>query len=95
MTSTEAVQQLHAIVFGVVQGVNFRYSTRREAQRLGLVGWVRNLPDGTVEVTAEGARAALEQLLSFLHKGPPAARVTHVQVEWRSPTGEFTQFEIR
>ncbi|MDW8395451.1 MAG: acylphosphatase [Anaerolineae bacterium] len=93
--SADATQQLHAIVFGTVQGVNFRHTTRLEAQRLGLVGWVRNLPDGTVEVTAEGARTALEQLLAFLHKGPPAARVTGVRAEWRAPTGAFTQFEIR
>ncbi len=88
-------QQFHAIVHGIVQGVNFRYATRQEAQRLGVVGWVRNLPDGTVEVLAEGKRAALESLLSFLHKGPPAARVTRVDVEWGSASGTFTRFEIR
>ncbi|MCS7087570.1 MAG: acylphosphatase [Thermoflexales bacterium] len=88
-------RQLHAIVHGVVQGVNFRYSTQREAQRLGVTGWVRNLPDGTVEVLAEGTQPALEALLSFLHKGPPAARVTHVEVRWGTASGRFVRFEIR
>ncbi|MCS7056031.1 MAG: acylphosphatase [Thermoflexales bacterium] len=86
--------RLHAIVRGVVQGVNFRYTTRREAQRLSLVGWVRNRPDGTVEVTAEGPRPQLEQLLDFLHRGPPMARVTAVEATWQPAGGEFTTFEI-
>ncbi len=87
--------RLHAIVRGIVQGVNFRYATRREAQRLLLTGWVRNRPDGTVEVIAEGPRAQLERLLDFLRSGPPMARVTGVEVTWQPATGEFAAFEIR
>lgn len=86
--------RLHAIVRGIVQGVNFRYYTRREAQRLLVTGWVRNLPDGTVEVTAEGSRAQLERLLDFLRVGPPMARVTGVEATWLPASGEFTTFEI-
>jgi acylphosphatase len=88
-------QRLHAIVTGMVQGVNFRYYTQERARSLRLTGWARNLPDGSVEVLAEGPRAALDQLLDFLHRGPPAASVTGVAEEWQAPTGEFQRFEIR
>lgn len=64
---------LHAVVHGRVQGVFFRASTQKKARALGLTGWVRNLPDGTVEVLAVGPRPALEALLAWLHEGPPLA----------------------
>jgi acylphosphatase len=89
-----ADQQLHAIVHGRVQGVSFRYYTLEAAQRQGVAGWVRNLPDGTVEVTAEGTRQQLDSLLAFLHQGPPGARVTQVDVEWRRATGQFRDFRV-
>lgn len=87
--------RLHAIVTGIVQGVNFRYYTRQQAQRLLLTGWVRNRVDGSVEVIAEGRREALQQLLDFLRIGPPSARVEGVEVTWSDATGEFSTFEIR
>ena len=87
--------RLHAIVSGRVQGVNFRYYTAQEAQRLHIVGWVCNNSDGTVEVMAEGPREQLEALLSFLHTGSPAAEVKSVQREWHEPTGEFDGFRTR
>jgi acylphosphatase len=87
--------QLHVVVHGRVQGVSFRYYTVLKAQNIGLVGWVRNLPDGTVEVTAEGERIQLEQLLEFLHHGPSGASVTSVDVKWLQPSGEITSFEVR
>jgi len=89
------IQQLHAIVRGRVQGVNFRSSTIHQASRLGLSGWVRNQPDGSVEVLAQGPRPTLEQLLTFLHQGPPGARVTAVEPAWQPPTETFNQFEVR
>jgi acylphosphatase len=88
-------QQLFAIVRGQVQGVNFRSSTQAQAKRLGLLGWVGNRPDGAVEVVAEGPRAALEQLLSFLQRGPRAAVVSQVEPAWRPATQSFKQFEVR
>jgi acylphosphatase len=88
-------QQLHAIVRGRVQGVNFRYYTLHTASELGLKGWVRNQIEGTVEVTAEGPRPHLERLLRFLHTGPANARVEEVEVEWRPATHEFEGFNIR
>ncbi len=87
-------EQLHAIVRGRVQGVSFRYYTHLRATELGLKGWVRNLPDGTVEVTAEGEREVLEALLAFLQEGPSGARVVSVLFDWRPASGEFDEFEI-
>jgi acylphosphatase len=86
--------RLHAIVEGMVQGVNFRFYTRRQARSLLLTGWVRNRPDGSVEVVAEGPRPQLESLLAFLHTGPPSAMVTRVASTWSAATGEFDAFEI-
>ena len=75
----------HAIVRGRVQGVSFRVYTQAEAQTLGLVGWVRNLPDGSVELEAQGNPASVEALLAWCHRGPSAARVDEVVVAEREP----------
>lgn len=88
-------RRLHAIVHGRVQGVSFRYYTTTAAQRLGVSGWVLNHPERTVEVTAEGTQAQLEALLDFLHRGPPEAEVTQVEVEWSAASGEFQGFTVR
>jgi len=87
--------RLRAVVHGRVQGVSFRYYTRREAGSLQLVGYVRNRRDGTVEVVAEGPRAALNRLLSFLRIGPSGAFVTQVDTEWSACQGLFDRFEVR
>ena len=84
----------HLIVEGRVQGVWFRDSTRQEAIRLGLTGWVKNRFDGTVEVVAEGPREKVETLVSWCHHGPPAARVTGVREFKEDFTGEFESFRI-
>ncbi|RIK44748.1 MAG: acylphosphatase [Chloroflexi bacterium] len=89
------MKRIIATVHGIVQGVSFREYTRREATRLRLTGWVANQPDGTVKVVAEGAEAALQQLVQWLRRGPPAARVDQVEVVWSETTGEFHQFGIR
>jgi len=86
---------LHAIVKGKVQGVWFRDSTCREASKLNLVGWVKNLVDGTVEVKAEGNKDELYQLVEWLNVGSARSDVENVDVIWTDPTGEFTQFEMR
>ena len=89
------MKRLEATIYGRVQGVSFRYYTRREALRLGLAGWVANQRDGTVRVVAEGAETALQELLAFLHRGPRAAHVTRIDAGWREATGAFSTFEIR
>lgn len=87
--------RIHAIVRGRVQGVNFRYHTTRTARRLGIRGWVANRADGSVETVAEGDRSDLEAFEEFLHRGSPAAEVASVEVNWKSPTGEFDGFRVR
>jgi len=81
-------------VRGRVQGVFFRDSTRRRAAELGVLGWVRNEPDGSVAVHAEGPAAAVEALLAFLHEGPPGARVEAVEAEPAAVEGH-EQFAVR
>ncbi|MCP4415882.1 MAG: acylphosphatase [Chloroflexi bacterium] len=88
-------KQLTAIVHGYVQGVSFRYYTRRAANQLGLAGWVANRWDGTVKVVAEGDEAALRGLLAFLHEGSPYANVQQVESSWAEATAAFSDFTIR
>ncbi len=90
-----APMRLSAIVHGRVQGVFFRDFTRRQAWELGVTGFVRNLPDATVEVVAEGQQDALEELLERLRMGPSGARVNKVDFSWSNHTGEFDHFEVR
>lgn len=88
--------RMRAIVKGIVQGVGYRYFAVYQAQKIsGIVGYVRNLRNGNVEVVAEGEKSKLEQFLSELRKGPVGAHVTDVDVFWEYPTGEFTNFSIR
>jgi len=68
------------VVHGQVQGVFFRDSTRRKARQLGVAGWVRNRPDGSVEAVFEGSPAAVEAAVGFVHGGPPRAHVDRVEV---------------
>lgn len=87
------MKRLHAIVHGRVQGVFFRYSTRKLAQKLkDVTGWVRNNRDGTVEVVAEGPESSLLTLLDFIQHGPKYATVTKVDSYWEEYSGEFKKF---
>jgi acylphosphatase len=81
-------------VSGEVQGVWFRESTRRRAESLGVTGFVRNRPDGSVEAVFEGAADAVRAAVDFVRVGPPAARVRHVEVVWSDATGSFADFRI-
>jgi len=78
---------LHAVVHGDVQGVGFRDFVQRLASRAGLSGWVRNRPDGTVEVLAEGDRQELGGLLEELSRGPGMAEVERVEADWEPEHG--------
>ena len=93
MTNLAAI---HVVVYGYVQGVFFRAFASRQATKLGLSGFVRNLPTGeAVEVQAEGERVQLEKLISSLKVGPPAARVEKVVTNWSKYTGSYSGFSIR
>ena len=92
---TDDVERLTATVRGRVQGVGFRRYVRRWARGLGLVGWVRNEPDGTVRVVAEGGAAALDRLARLLWGGPPGASVDGVDTERGGAEGGFGAFDVR
>lgn len=85
----------HLLVSGRVQGVAYRAATVRIAVPLGLTGWVRNLPDGRVEILAEGDDIFLERLEAWARKGPLQAKVATVEVQEEPATGEFDDFELR
>jgi len=80
---------------GRVQGVFFRDATRQRAQQLGVAGWVRNLADGRVEALFEGEAEAVEAALAFAREGPPAARVSSVEVEGPEPIDEPAEHGFR
>ena len=93
MTDSASFQ---AVVYGCVQGVFFRAFVFMRANRLGLTGYVRNLPGRkSVEVNAEGEREQLEELIGCLQVGPPAAIVERVEVNWSEYTGSYSSFDIR
>ena len=89
-----AVKALHAFVSGRVQGVGYRAFTRDVARKLGLKGFVKNLPDGRVEVYAEGDEEKLKELLEKLYQGPFLARVTDIEYYLTEPRGEYENFII-
>lgn len=76
------------VIRGRVQGVFFRAETRDRARSLGLAGWVRNVPDGTVEAVFEGDRERIDWMLAWCRRGPGLAEVDDIEVEWEEPRGE-------
>jgi acylphosphatase len=90
------LERIHLLISGRVQGVGFRYSALRTADSLGLRGWVRNLPDGRVEVMAEGDRGILDEFVQWCRRGPAGANVTNVSIESRNgvESTSFKTFEI-
>lgn len=95
--TAQPLARVHLRVAGTVQGVYFRASTQAQANRLGLVGWVRNRRDGTVEAVVEGPGPQVAQLVEWAHAGPPAARVAAVEATSIAPLGDHseTDFAIR
>lgn len=87
--------RVNIFVSGRVQGVFFRLETRRIAEELGITGWVKNLPDGRVEILAEGEKEKLEKLVEWVKRGPVFAKVDNLEVEWQEYRDEFNSFEIK
>jgi acylphosphatase len=81
--------RLHLVITGHVQGVAFRYSAQRQARLLGLNGWVRNLPDGSVEAVVEGKPEAARSFVTWTNSGPSSAAVDSVETDEESPRGEL------
>ncbi len=88
------MKRAHVIVHGKVQGVWFRAHTKGMADRIGVRGWVRNLPNGSVEAVFEGEDEKVEEMIKWCHTGSPMANVTKVEVEYEEPRGE-KDFSIR
>ncbi len=84
----------HVFVSGRVQGVSFRWYTQRQAQKLKLTGWVRNVRDGRVEAIFEGPEKAVRTAVAWCHTGQSPARVDKVEVNYEEPTGDFNRFRI-
>ena len=84
----------HIVFSGRVQGVGFRFTAHRIALRYELTGFVRNLPDGTVEVVAEGEAGCLDEMITRLRQGPPPARISEVLVSWHDATGRYPGFSV-
>ncbi|MCW8809685.1 MAG: acylphosphatase [Ignavibacteriaceae bacterium] len=82
-------------VNGLVQGVGFRYFVMREAQKLGLNGFVKNLYTGEVLTVVEGEKAVVEEMVKKLKVGPMHAAVKSCKVDWQEPRNEFTEFEVK
>lgn len=81
-------------VRGQVQGVGYRYFVYTRANALGLAGWVRNMPDGSVSLLVEGSRGLIDTLIQDLKVGPSAASVTDCEVRWTPFSGQFRRFEV-
>lgn len=89
------MKQVRIIVSGRVQGVGFRWSTKREADRLGLTGYVRNRADGKVEIVAQGPATAVEELIAWAKRGPSFSAVSHIDVTELPPQASHTGFSIQ
>ena len=85
----------HVIVYGDVQGVGFRHFTRMNATQFGIVGWVRNNYNGTVEIWAEGLESKLNLFIQAVRGGPSYSRVDKLDITWETPKGEAGRFNVR
>lgn len=90
-----AIKRVHVIIHGTIQGVYFRDYTKAEALEIGVAGWIKNMPDGTVETVVEGEEEKVEQMLKWLEKGSPGSEVTQIIVKEERPYGETGAFNIR
>ena len=85
---------VHLLVSGKVQGVFYRKSAKMEADQLGLVGWIKNRDDGTVEANIGGKEDRLKEFVDWCKKGPPLSKVIYVEETWSDSAGDWKEFEI-
>jgi acylphosphatase len=88
-------KRAHLWISGLVQGVFFRARAEEQASSKGLTGWVKNLPDGKVEILFEGPDKAVDEMVKWCHRGPRGALVKAIEIKWENSTGEFANFQIR
>ncbi len=88
------LKRIHLLISGKVQGVFYRMNAKNKADELGLTGWVKNTPDGEVEILAEGKEKDLKELIKGCYNGSEGARVDEVEVEWSGYKNKFDKFEI-
>lgn len=87
--------RVHIFVTGRVQGVFFRENTKRKAEKLGILSWIKNLIDGRVEAVFEGKKEKVEEITSWLKRGPFLAKVDNLEIDLEEYQGEFNNFEIK
>ena len=92
---SEALKCAHVFYSGRVQGVGFRLTAEEAAVELGVVGWVRNVRDGRVQLVAQGDEAVLTKFLDAVRNGPMRNFIQHVELSWNAPSESFDEFEIR
>ena len=92
---SNGVKEIRILIYGDVHGVGFRYHTQEMAQPLGLSGYVKNLPDGSLEIVAQGKKENLEKLITWAGTGPRFAKVERIETEWRNPSEPLKTFEIK
>lgn len=89
------MKQVYLKIYGRVQGVFFRNSAQEKASQLNITGWVRNVSDETVEITAQGSKEDLQKLIDWCYNGPRLAEVDKIEVKWQLVEDKFENFEIR
>ena len=89
-----SISAIHIVAHGRVQGVGFRFFIRNIAVSYGLKGWVKNLPDGTVEIHAEGEKEVLDDFIKEVNKGPYLGYVSELTTEWITPENIYNSFNI-
>lgn len=89
------MKRAHVFLEGRVQGVGFRHFTRTNARKIGVNGWVKNLPDGRVEAVFEGDDKDVEKMISLVKQGPRSSRVTDVHVDRSAPQNDLDGFQVK
>jgi acylphosphatase len=95
ITGYRVMVQVHMFADGRVQGVNFRYNTRRYASSLGLKGWVRNLRDGRVEILAQGLQDDIQKLIKYIKGSPGLSQVAKLDIDWEEPLTRLSGFDVK